>query len=151
MLQWPPILAKVQPHQRVQVTKRGSGTFNTSAFVIKTGSTTQWQADLTPKEMAASDMRNRRHVQMLLTWSTNAAHPKYAIQSILTGDLNKRKRCCRIVPKILSQEEMLNRKGKYQDALDFFIERSDFIECIITGNETWVYAYKPETKRQSLE
>ncbi|UYV74282.1 hypothetical protein LAZ67_11002855 [Cordylochernes scorpioides] len=27
MLQWPPILAKVQPHQRVQVTKRGYGTF----------------------------------------------------------------------------------------------------------------------------
>ncbi|UYV65125.1 KDM5A [Cordylochernes scorpioides] len=35
---------------------------NASAFVIKTGSTTQWQAtDLAPKEMAASDMRNRRH------------------------------------------------------------------------------------------
>ncbi|UYV81853.1 hypothetical protein LAZ67_20002698 [Cordylochernes scorpioides] len=48
---------------------------NASAFVIKTGSTTQWQADLAPKEMAASDMRNRRHVQLLLTWSTNAAHP----------------------------------------------------------------------------
>ncbi|UYV76490.1 hypothetical protein LAZ67_14000659 [Cordylochernes scorpioides] len=27
MLQWPPILAKLQPHQRVQVTNRGSGTF----------------------------------------------------------------------------------------------------------------------------
>ncbi|UYV65779.1 hypothetical protein LAZ67_3005441 [Cordylochernes scorpioides] len=26
--------------------------------------------------MAASDMTNRRHVQLLLTWSTNAAHPK---------------------------------------------------------------------------
>ncbi|UYV70692.1 hypothetical protein LAZ67_8000283 [Cordylochernes scorpioides] len=34
---------------------------NVSAFVIKTESTTQWQADLAPKEMAASDMRNRRH------------------------------------------------------------------------------------------
>ncbi|UYV83720.1 PAN3 [Cordylochernes scorpioides] len=35
---------------------------NASAFVIKTGSTTQWQAtDLAPKEMAASDMRNRCH------------------------------------------------------------------------------------------
>ncbi|UYV70076.1 CWC27 [Cordylochernes scorpioides] len=33
-----------------------------SAFVIKTGNTTQWQADLAPKEIAASDMRNRRHV-----------------------------------------------------------------------------------------
>ncbi|UYV68238.1 hypothetical protein LAZ67_5003570 [Cordylochernes scorpioides] len=42
-------------------------------FVIKTGSTTQWQVDLAPKEMAASD---RRHVQPLLTWSTNAAHPR---------------------------------------------------------------------------
>ncbi|UYV76155.1 hypothetical protein LAZ67_13002887 [Cordylochernes scorpioides] len=50
-------------------------TLNASAFVIKTGSTTQWQADLDPKEMAASDMRNRRLVQRLLTWSTNAAHP----------------------------------------------------------------------------
>ncbi|UYV79713.1 hypothetical protein LAZ67_18000385 [Cordylochernes scorpioides] len=38
-----------------------------SAFVNKTGSITQWQADLAPKEMAASDMRNRRHVQPLLT------------------------------------------------------------------------------------
>ncbi|UYV64362.1 ADAM22 [Cordylochernes scorpioides] len=40
-----------------------------------TGSTTQWQADLAPKEMVTSDIRNRRHVQPLLTWSTNAAHP----------------------------------------------------------------------------
>ncbi|UYV61015.1 hypothetical protein LAZ67_1003112 [Cordylochernes scorpioides] len=40
-------------------------------FVIKTGNTTQWQADLAPKEMSASD-RNRCHVQPLLTWSTNA-------------------------------------------------------------------------------
>ncbi|UYV70483.1 hypothetical protein LAZ67_7003251 [Cordylochernes scorpioides] len=48
--------------------------YNASAFVIKTGSTTQWQADFVPKEMAASDMRNRHHVQPLLTWSTNAAH-----------------------------------------------------------------------------
>ncbi|UYV61081.1 SPTBN5 [Cordylochernes scorpioides] len=39
---------------------------NVSAFVIKTGSTTQWQADLAPKEIAASDMRNRCHVQPLL-------------------------------------------------------------------------------------
>ncbi|UYV70752.1 hypothetical protein LAZ67_8000486 [Cordylochernes scorpioides] len=51
-----------------------------STFVIKTGSTTQWQADLAPKEMAASDMRNRRHVQPLLTWSTNTADPRAVIK-----------------------------------------------------------------------
>ncbi|UYV74612.1 WDR92 [Cordylochernes scorpioides] len=52
-----------------------SEVFWKNVFVIKAGNTTQWQADLAPKEMAASDMRNRRHVQPLLTWSTNAAHP----------------------------------------------------------------------------
>ncbi|UYV83057.1 K02A2.6-like [Cordylochernes scorpioides] len=36
-------------------------------ILLMTGSTTQWQADLAPKEMAASDMRNRHHVQPLLT------------------------------------------------------------------------------------
>ncbi|UYV63870.1 CTTNBP2NL [Cordylochernes scorpioides] len=35
--------------------------------VLKTGSTTRWQANLALKEMTASDMRNRRHVQRLLT------------------------------------------------------------------------------------
>ncbi|UYV82484.1 hypothetical protein LAZ67_21002426 [Cordylochernes scorpioides] len=59
--------------------------FNVSAFVIKTGSTTQWQADLAPKEMAASDMRNRHHVQLLLTWSTNDAHPVSLDQEPLQG------------------------------------------------------------------
>ncbi|UYV68286.1 TM2D3 [Cordylochernes scorpioides] len=32
MLQWPLILAKVQPHKRVQVTKWGSGTFGEREF-----------------------------------------------------------------------------------------------------------------------
>ncbi|UYV71782.1 AGPAT6 [Cordylochernes scorpioides] len=36
--------------------------------------------------MAASDMRNRRHVQPLLTWSTNAAHP---IDCVVSGNKAK--------------------------------------------------------------
>ncbi|UYV71857.1 IKK1 [Cordylochernes scorpioides] len=62
---------------------------NASAFVIKTGSTTQWQADLAPKEMVASDTRNRRHVQMLLTWSTNAAHPVSLDQEPIQGTISR--------------------------------------------------------------
>ncbi|UYV76992.1 Transposase [Cordylochernes scorpioides] len=45
----------------------------------------EWQADLALKEMAASDMRNRRHVQPLLTWSTNTAHPVSLDQEPLQG------------------------------------------------------------------
>ncbi|UYV81347.1 SARS2 [Cordylochernes scorpioides] len=52
----------------------------------QTGSITQWQADLAPKEMVASDMRNRRHVQLLLTWSTNAAYSVYKLSPEWPGD-----------------------------------------------------------------
>ncbi|UYV81088.1 hypothetical protein LAZ67_19002744 [Cordylochernes scorpioides] len=38
--------------------------------------------------MAASDMRNRRHVQLLLTWSTNTAHPVIPGLGALTGPNN---------------------------------------------------------------
>ncbi|UYV72872.1 MPI [Cordylochernes scorpioides] len=59
-----------------------------AVYRISTGSTTHWQADLAPKEMAASDMRNRRHVQPLLTWSTNAAHPVPLDQEPLQGTIS---------------------------------------------------------------
>ncbi|UYV80938.1 hypothetical protein LAZ67_19002227, partial [Cordylochernes scorpioides] len=39
--------------------------------------------------MAASDMRNRRHVQPLLTWSTNAAHPVSLDQKPLQGTISR--------------------------------------------------------------
>ncbi|UYV81379.1 hypothetical protein LAZ67_20001002 [Cordylochernes scorpioides] len=55
-----------------------------SKSCIKTGSTTHWQADLASKEMAASDMRNRRHVYM----STNAAHPVSLDQEPLQGTIS---------------------------------------------------------------
>ncbi|UYV74393.1 DDX17 [Cordylochernes scorpioides] len=56
-------------------------------WLIQTGSTTQWQVDLAPKEMAVSDMRNRRHVQLLLTWSTNAAHPDELYDFVRTNQI----------------------------------------------------------------
>ncbi|UYV83724.1 hypothetical protein LAZ67_23002328 [Cordylochernes scorpioides] len=63
---------------------------------------------------------------------------KDTIHSIPTKDLNKRERCFWKVPKILSREEMLNTE-------------SDFIEYIITGDETWVYVYESGKHRQSLK
>ncbi|UYV82395.1 hypothetical protein LAZ67_21001934 [Cordylochernes scorpioides] len=67
----------------------GLGPAKANAFVIKTGSTTQWQADLAPEEMATSEIRNRRHVQPLLTWSTNAAHPVSLDQEPLQGTISR--------------------------------------------------------------
>ncbi|UYV73687.1 hypothetical protein LAZ67_11000355 [Cordylochernes scorpioides] len=64
-------------------------TNHSNSTINKTGNITQWQADLDPKEMAASDMRNRHHVQPLLTWNTNAAHSVSLDQEPLQGTISR--------------------------------------------------------------
>ena len=50
--------------------------------------------------------------------------------------------------KILTEEQKQRRVAICQDLL----ERRDYIlGCVITGDETWVYQYDPETKRQSAQ
>ncbi|UYV62801.1 hypothetical protein LAZ67_2001985 [Cordylochernes scorpioides] len=95
---------------------------NASAFVIKTGSTTQWQADLALKEMTASDMRNRRHVQPLLTWSTNATHLVSLDQEPLQGTKSRQTKISTIqnsdrddIPADQNPDNPKFRQGRYPD------------------------------------
>ena len=37
-----------------------------------------------------------------------------------------------------------------QDILENFHSNPDFLKRVITGDETWVFEYDPDTKRQSL-
>ena len=98
------------------------------------------------REMVATD--RRLSVRMI---AETLSVGKDTIHQILTQDLNKRKKCSRIVPKILSLEEKANRKACCEDELALYRQDETFIERIITGDETWVFGYEPETKRQSLE
>ena len=59
-----------------------------------------------------------------------------------------RKVCAKMVPKELTEEQKQRRVTICQDLL----ERQDYIlGHVITGDETWVYQYDPETKRQSAQ
>lgn len=73
-----------------------------------------------------------------------------AVSEILHQHLRVSKRCARWIPHCLTQEQKDNRVQWCQSML----ERFDFGESkrifdIVTGDETWVYNYDPETKRQS--
>jgi len=52
------------------------------------------------------------------------------------------------VPKTLNFLEKQCRVEVYET---MFFEYQDKMECIITGDETWIYAYDPETTDQSSE
>ncbi|GFT93225.1 HTH_48 domain-containing protein [Trichonephila clavipes] len=52
---------------------------------------------------------------------------------------------------VLSEEQKANRKVIYQDLLHHVNEHPDILDNVLTGDETWVFEYDPESKWQSSE
>jgi len=59
-----------------------------------------------------------------------------------------RKVCAKMIPKKLTEEQKQRRVTIFQDLLD---RQDNILGPVITGDETWVYQYDPETKRQSAQ
>ena len=53
-----------------------------------------------------------------------------------------RKICAKMVPKLLDDD---------QDILEHLQTESDLLQRVITGDDSWIFEYDPETKRQSLQ
>jgi len=70
------------------------------------------------------------------------------VTKILTEDLDMRKVCAKMVPKELTEEQKQRRVTISQDLLE---RQDDILGHVITGAETWVYQYDPETKQQSAQ
>ena len=70
------------------------------------------------------------------------------VRKILTEDLNMRKVCAKMVPKELTEEKKQRRGTICQDILE---RHDDIFGRVITADETWIYQYDPETKRQSAQ
>ena len=69
-----------------------------------------------------------------------------SVHSILTEDLNLRRVSAKFVPKLLTEQQKELRKEISEDMLDLANHDPEFIETIITGDETLVYGYDPETQ-----
>jgi AraC-like DNA-binding protein len=77
--------------------------------------------------------------------STGSAH------SILTENLHMCRVVAKFVPKLLSQEHQQLRLEVARDMLERANGDPEFLKTVITGDETWVYGYDPETKVQSSQ
>jgi hypothetical protein len=55
------------------------------------------------------------------------------------------------VPHCLTPEQMEDQVTSCQDIIAMANAQKDFFNKIIMGDETWCFAYGPETKRQSSE
>jgi len=77
---------------------------------------------------------------------------KETIRQMLYGDLLMRKLCAKLVPKVLTVEQKELRRSICEDFLERIqSEGNDCMNSIITADESWVYQYNPETRRQSKQ
>ncbi|CAF0942762.1 unnamed protein product [Rotaria sp. Silwood1] len=66
--------------------------------------------------------------------------------------LHMTKVCSRWVPHLLTPDQRHERVRACQELLArYSIERNDFIFRIITGDESWMYYYQPESKQSSKQ
>ena len=66
---------------------------------------------------------------------------------ILTEQLGMSRVCCRWVPRLLTVLQKQNRLAKCQEILERYREdRDNFLNRIITGDQTWLHYYDPKSK-----
>jgi len=74
---------------------------------------------------------------------------KDTVRKIVVEDLRKWKICSRFVPHSLTPEQEDRRIAACRDLIATADSDLDFLKKIVTGDETWCFAYDPTTKRQS--
>jgi len=72
-------------------------------------------------------------------------------QRILTEQLNMHRTAAKFVPRVLTHDQNDSRVVICQELKETVINNPTLLLNIITGDESIVYAYNPETKLQSLQ
>ena len=69
------------------------------------------------------------------------------VQTILTCDLNMHRVAAKFVPRLLTPEQKEHRVAICQELRQRAVDDPSFMSRVITGDESWVYGYDPETKQ----
>jgi hypothetical protein len=72
-------------------------------------------------------------------------------QAILTQDLGMRRVLAELVPWLLTQDQTEHHATACRELLQRAENDATFLPRIITGDESWVYGYNPETKQISSQ
>jgi len=108
-------------------------------------------ASETVKQQVEQRIRDYRRVTVdEIAAAFNMSHG--STYSIVHNDLWYRKVCSRWVPRQLSDDHKRARQTICQEHLDRHAREGDaFLHRVVTEDESWVYHYEPESKRQSMQ
>jgi hypothetical protein len=76
---------------------------------------------------------------------------KTIIHEAVAEKLGYKKLCARWVPKMLMDDQRMKQVGSALKFLTCYVqEEGEFLDFIVTEDETWVFHHTPESKQQSL-
>ena len=75
----------------------------------------------------------------------------FAVHGIVTEDLQMRKLCAKFVPKVLTEVQKEVRVSRSEELLELNKKDPGFLNSTLIGEESWMFEYDPESKRQSSE
>jgi histone-lysine N-methyltransferase SETMAR len=73
------------------------------------------------------------------------------VRTILTCDMNMYRVGAKFIPRLLTTEQKEHRVAICKELRQRAVGDSSFMSRVITGDESWVYGYDPETKQQSSQ
>ena len=73
------------------------------------------------------------------------------VHTIIHEQLKMRKICAKFVPRVLSEEQKERRHNDSREMVEFIDSDPEVLEALVTCNESWIYCYNQESKRQSFQ
>jgi hypothetical protein len=129
--------------------------------MIKNGCMSVTDAECPGRPTTATAVQNEERARELILQNRRVAVDEMARQlnisigsaySVVHDNLQFHKVCARWVPKALMDEHKRMRLDVCSHHLAHYHEEGDnFLQRIITGDETWVHHYQPETKQKSMQ
>ena len=68
------------------------------------------------------------------------------VWTIITKHLGMRKICAKMVPRLLNEQQKERRVQVCRDILEELETEPNLLGRVITGDESWIFEYDPETK-----
>jgi transposase len=113
----------------------------------RSGRPTECHSDNNVEKISQLLHQNRHLSLRMLADEVNIG--KDTVRKIVVEDLRKRKICSRFVPNSSAPEQKDRRTTACRDLIATADSDPDFFKKIVTGDETWCFAYDLTTKCQS--
>ena len=73
------------------------------------------------------------------------------VYTIIRVELKMRKICAKFVPRVLREDQKEKRCHDSREMVELISSDPAVLDALVTLDESWIYCYDPETKRQSSQ